>query len=45
VSWEWLVLVGIVAIWTAFVQALHVWKEVQLSRMMPEDVIRAAARQ
>lgn len=39
-----MVLIGIVAVWTLCMQALHVWKEVQIGRMVPADMLRENIR-
>ncbi len=39
-TWDWLVLIGIVAFWTLGMQAIHSWKEVRMMQNGPEDTIK-----
>lgn len=35
-TWEIVIVILIVAIWTAVVQVTHAWKEVQFARLVPD---------
>jgi hypothetical protein len=40
VTWQWIVLVLVVAIYALCVQAIHAWKEVRMIQQMPPDVLK-----
>lgn len=45
VTWQWVVFTAIVAIWAVAIQFVHTWKEVEMAKLLPEDMIREAGKQ
>lgn len=39
-SWQWVAVVALTAVWTLGFHAVNTWKEVQYGRMMPDDLVR-----
>jgi|KBSSwiStaDraftv2_1062776.scaffolds.fasta_scaffold843320_4 hypothetical protein len=39
-SWQWVVFVAVVALWTLGLQTVHSWKEVRMMQRMPDEVLK-----